>query len=403
MRIAQVAPPFEAVPPIAYGGTERVVATLTEELVRRGHDVTLFAAGDSRTSARLEPTVEKALWHCEPLFKDLNPFWSITVDTVWEKLQDFDVVHSHLDYWGYPLARHGGVPVVTTLHGRLDLPELQPLYRRFPDVLLVSISNAQRRPLRMANFVATIYHGIELDQFTFSPERGDYLAFLGRISPEKGLDTAIRVARRAGMPLRIAARKPLHHDDPNVRADWEHYRQDIKPLLERGHATLIGEVAGQKKDNFLRDAAALLFPIRWPEPFGLVMVEALACGTPVIALRDGSVPEVIDDGVTGFVCSDEEEMVSAVGRLAELDRARCRAEAERRFSPTAMASAYEALYDRLLRSAMPAARSTRKATAFAVADAVATATISGQAPARAEAVDVALVAASRPSDVNPTG
>jgi len=208
-----------------------------------------------------------------------------------------------------------------------------------------------------ANFVATIHHGIELDQFTFSPRRGDYLAFLGRISPDKGLDTAIRVARQAGMPLRIAARKPLRHDDPNVRADWEHYRQDIKPLLERGRATFIGEVAGDEKDRFLRDAAALLFPIRWPEPFGLVMAEALACGTPVVALRDGSVPEVIEDGVTGFVCSDEDEMVAAVARLDELDRARCRAEAERRFSPTAMAAAYERLYDRLLRPSIPAARS----------------------------------------------
>jgi glycosyltransferase involved in cell wall biosynthesis len=243
---------------------------------------------------------------------------------------------------------------VTTLHGRLDLPELQPLYRRFCDVPLVSISDAQRRPVPSAGWVGTVYHGIPLQEFTFSPQPGEYLAFLGRIAPEKGLDIAIRVAQRAGWPLEIAARKPLRHGgDPNVRADWEHYHHDIKPLLERDHATLVGEVAGPGKDTFLGGAAALLFPIRWPEPFGLVMVEALACGTPVIALDHGSVREVIQDGVTGFICSNEEEMVAAVGRLGELDRARCRAEAERRFSPSAMAAAYEQLYAWLLQQPDP--------------------------------------------------
>jgi glycosyltransferase involved in cell wall biosynthesis len=357
MRIAQVAPPFESVPPAGYGGTERVVSTLTEALVRRGHQVTLFASGDSRTAARLEPVVDQALWHYEPPLKDLNPFWTMTLDAIWDHVDEFDVVHSHLDYWGYPLARHAGVPVVTTLHGRLDLPELQLLYHRFRDVPLVSISDAQRRPVEWANFVATVYHGIELDQFTFNPDPSGYLAFLGRISPEKGLDAAIRVARAAGRPLRIATRKPLRQTgDPNVRADWEHYHRDVKPLLERGQAQLIGEVDGAAKDQFLRNAAALLFPIRWPEPFGLVMVEALACGTPVIALRDGSVPEVLAEGVTGFMCSSEEEMVVAIGRLGEIDRARCRAEAERRFSPAAMASAYERVYQRLLASSLPANR-----------------------------------------------
>jgi glycosyltransferase involved in cell wall biosynthesis len=348
MRVAQVAPPFETVPPAAYGGTERVVATLTEALVRRGHDVTLFAAGDSHTSARLIPTVPQALWHADPALHDLNPFWAVTMDTVWEHVAEFDVVHSHLDYWAYALARHAGVPVVSTLHGRLDLPELQPLYRHFHDVPLVSISDAQRRPVPWANWVATIHHGIELDEYTFNPKPGRYLAFLGRISPEKGVDTAIRVARAAGMPIRIAARKPLRHrGDPNVRKDWEHYQRDVLPLLEPGHATFIGEVAGVEKDRFLRNAAALLFPIRWPEPFGLVMIEALACGTPVLALNDGSVPEVVEDGVTGFIRAAEDELVEAVGRLGELDRARCRAEAERRFSPDAMAAAYEQVYARL--------------------------------------------------------
>jgi glycosyltransferase involved in cell wall biosynthesis len=349
MRIAQVVPPFESVPPAGYGGTERVVSTLTEALVHRGHDVTLFASGDSRTAARLVPTVDAALWHDDPPLKDLSPFWAMTLDTIWDHADEFDLIHSHLDYWGYPLARHVGAPVLTTLHGRLDLPELQPLYRRFQHVPLVSISDAQRRPVDWANFVATVYHGIDLDQFTFGDKPGEYLAFLGRISPEKGLDTAIRVARQAGWPLRIAARKPLRQtNDPNVRADWEHYHRDIKPLLEPGRAELIGEVDGAAKNEFLRNAAALVFPIRWPEPFGLVMIEALACGTPVIALRDGSVPEVLDQGISGFVCSSEAEMVAAVGRLDEIDRARCRVEAERRFSPGAMASAYERVYARLV-------------------------------------------------------
>ena len=349
MRIAQIAPPFESVPPARYGGTERVVSTLTEELVKLGHDVTLFASGDSRTSARLVPVVDSAVWHADPPYRDLTAFAGVVLGMVASELGGFDIVHNHLDHLTYPLARMAPCPVVTTLHGRLDLPELEFVYREFCDVPLVSISDAQRQPVKSANWVGTVYHGIPLEEFTFTSRKGRYLAFLGRISPEKGLDTAIRVARRAGLPLRIAARKPLRLvADPNTRADWDHYRNDIKPLLERGHARLIGEVAGEQKDRFLRNAAALLFPVRWPEPFGLVMAEALACGTPVIALRDGSVPEVIDDGVTGFICSSEDEMIAAVGRLDEIDRARCRAEAERRFSPVAMAKAYDRLYRRLL-------------------------------------------------------
>ena len=349
MRIAQVAPPFESIPPSRYGGTERVVSTLTEELVHLGHDVTLFASADSRTSARLIPIVDGALWHADPPYQDLIAFYAVTLGRLTREWHTFDIIHNHLDYLAYPLGRVAPCPVVTTLHGRLDLRELSHVYREFADVPLVSISEAQRQPVPSANWVATVYHGIPLEEFTFNPKPGRYLAFLGRISPEKGLDTAIRVARKAGLPLRIAARKPLHvKGNPNVDADWEHYRNEVKPLLERGHATLIGEVAGQEKDRFLREAAALLFPIRWPEPFGLVMAEALACGTPVIALDDGSVPEVIEDGVTGFICSNEEEMVSAIGRLDEIDRARCRAEAERRFSPVAMAKAYENVYQSLL-------------------------------------------------------
>lgn len=350
MRIAQVAPPFEAIPPSGYGGTERVVATLTEQLVRRGHDVTLFAAGDSRTSARLVSTAKRALWHEEPPVRDFAPWWAMTIDVVAQQMEAFDVVHSHIDFWGFPLARAASAPVITTLHGRLDLPELRPLYRHFDDVPLVSISDAQRRPVRRANWVATVYHGIDLGELTFNPRPGAYLAFLGRIAPEKGLDTAIRAARAAGMPLKIAAREPLPHtQDPNVRRDWEYYDGVVRPLLNQPGIELVGEVEGPGKDEFLRNAAALLFPICWPEPFGLVMAEALACGTPVIALRHGSVPEVVENGVTGFVCRNEAELVRAVGRLGDIDRRACREAAERRYSPHAMATAYEHVYAELLR------------------------------------------------------
>jgi len=349
MRIAQVAPPFETIPPSAYGGTERVVATLTDELVSRGHDVTLFASGDSRTAARLVPIVDRALWHREPPYQDLAPFWAIALGCLADHLSEFDVIHNHLDFWSFPLARVAPCPLVTTLHGRLDLPEQQPLYHEFSDVPLVSISDAQRSPVPGANWVATIYHGIELDQFTFNPHPGGYLAFLGRIAPEKGLDTAVRVARRSGLPLKIGARKPLQFArDPNVRRDWRYFNEVIQPLLGEDGVEFIGEVGGRDKDAFLAGAAALLFPITWPEPFGLVMAEALACGTPVLALRHGSVPEVIRHGVTGYICTTEDELVEAVGWIDEIDRAACCADAERRFSPGAMAAQYERVYQQLL-------------------------------------------------------
>ncbi|HEY7063724.1 MAG TPA: glycosyltransferase family 4 protein [Chloroflexota bacterium] len=348
MRIAQLAPPFESVPPRAYGGTERVVHVLTEELVRRGHEVTLFASGDSATTGRLVPIVDESLWHCRPAYADFAPFWTVALGKALGDLDGFDIVHNHLDYHCFPLARLAPCPVVTTLHGRLDLPELQHVYREFDDVPLVSISDAQRRPVAFANWVATVHHGILLDEFTFNPRPGSYLAFLGRISPEKGLDAAIRVARRAGLPLKVAARMPLPFTrDPNVRNDWDYYEQVIAPLVHGADIELVGEVSGPDKDQFLRNAAALLFPICWPEPFGLVMPEALACGTPVLALRAGSVPEVVEDGVTGFVCDDEDGLAAAVARLGDLDRARCRAAAERRFSAPAMADRYERVYARL--------------------------------------------------------
>jgi glycosyltransferase involved in cell wall biosynthesis len=351
VRIAQLAPPFESVPPTAYGGTERVVATLCNELVRLGHEVTLLAAGSSGTSARLIPTAPRPLWHYDPPLNDFGPFLTMAIDTVWDHLDEFDIVHSHLDYWGFGLARRAPAPVLTTLHGRLDLPELQPLYRQFDDVPLVSISNAQRQPVAWANFVDTVYHGIDIDEFTYRPKSDGYLAFLGRISRDKGLDTAIRVARESGRTLKVGARMPQRHThDHNVRADWEYFEDVIQPLLKDDHVEFVGEVSGKQKDEFLGGAAALLFPIRWPEPFGLVMAEALACGAPVIALNYGSVPEVVTDGVSGFVCSSEDDLLEAIGRVDEIDRATCRAEAERRFSPAAMAAAYMTIYERLVSS-----------------------------------------------------
>ena len=349
MRIAQVAPPFESVPPRGYGGTERVIHTLTEELARRGHEVTLFASADSHTSARLVPTVGEAVWHHRPPYRELALFMSVVLGKVLRELDRFDIIHGHLEWWGFPLERASHTKVVSTLHGRLDLPELQIAFREYVDAPVVSISNAQRAPVHWANFVGTVYHGIDLTEFTFNKGPGRYLAFLGRASPEKGLDTAIRVARRAGMRLKVATRMPQpFRNDPYVRADWEHWEQAVLPLLGPD-VDLVGEVGGHDKDEFLGNASALVFPIRWPEPFGLVMIEALACGTPVVALRAGSVPEVIRDGVTGFICESEDALVAAVGRICEIDRARCREEAERRFSGGAMADRYERVYERLTR------------------------------------------------------
>jgi len=349
LRIAQLAPPFESVPPRGYGGTERVVSTLTDELVKRGHEVTLFASAGSRTAARLVPTVDVALWHRDPPSNDFGLYRSSIFKIIHNEIRSFDVVHSHLDFHGFPLALEPRRPMITTLHGRLDVPGLLPTYRAFAELPLVSISNSQRRPLANANWLGTAYHGIDLNSFTFNPRPGQYLAFLGRISPEKGLDVAIRVARRAGWPLRVAARPPLSFShNPEMERDREYFEHVIKPLLAEPGIELIGEVGGAQKDDFLRHAAALLFPIRWPEPFGLVMPEALACGTPVLALREGSVPEVLEHGVTGFICHREDELVRVVERIPELDRRRCRAEARRRFSPAAMADAYERIYAQLL-------------------------------------------------------
>ncbi len=346
MRIAQVAPPFVSVPPPRYGGTERVVSLLTEELVRRGHEVTLFASGDSSTAARLITTVERALWQ-EAGCRNPLPFVIMTLGEAYRRAArgEFDVVHSHLDYLAFPCATLVPTPTVTTLHGRLDLPDLPRLYAQFPTMPLVSISNQQRAPMPAARWAATVYNAVDTEQLRFYTAGGDYLAFLGRLSPEKGVAAAIQIARRAGLPLKIAARMPLaNHDDPNVRADWEYYQSVVAPLMREPGVEFVGELGDAEKPTFLGNALALLFPIDWPEPFGLVMAEALACGTPVVARRRGAVAEVLAEGMTGLIGESDDELVAGCRRVRQLDRAACRAEAVRRFAPAVMAQAYEAVY-----------------------------------------------------------
>ncbi len=350
MRIAQVVPPFESVPPTHYGGTERVASLLTEELVRRGHDVTLFASGDSTTTARLVPTVDTALWR-EPEIRDPLIFWSITLGEVYRRAArgQFDLIHSHLDFLTFPCADLVETPTVTTLHGRLDLADLPRLYRRFSHMPVISISDAQRAPLPMASWVGTVYNAVDVEGLAFNPRRGDYLAFLGRVAPTKGLDRAIHIARRVGIPLKIAARMPLNDlDNLEARSDWQYYRDVVAPLLREPGVEFVGEVRDQEKNELLGNALALLFPIDWPEPFGLVMAEALACGTPVVARRRGSVPEVIADGITGLIGETDDELVALCQRVGSIDRAACRSEAVRRFSPAAMTDRYRAVYDSVL-------------------------------------------------------
>ncbi|HZU05758.1 MAG TPA: glycosyltransferase family 4 protein [Chloroflexota bacterium] len=343
-----MAPVYERVPPRLYGGTERVVHALTEELVRRGHEVTLFASADSHTSARLVPVVDRPIWS-HNRYHDPLPFHILALGYVARHIDEFDIVHSHLDYLAFPLTRSLRRPVVTTLHGRLDLPELEPLFREFPDPPVVSISNSQRAPQPHVNWVATVYNGLDLSPFRFQPAPGKYLVFLGRISPEKGLDLAVAVALRAGVPLKIAARMPLAPVlSRDAERDWAYYREVVEPLLSHPLVEYVGEVSDEEKAQLLGGALALLFPIDWPEPFGLVMVEALACGTPVIARPVGSVPEVIEHGVTGFLASSVEELAAAVARVPELDRYACRRAAETRFSAATMADGYERVYRRLL-------------------------------------------------------
>jgi glycosyltransferase involved in cell wall biosynthesis len=340
MKIAQVAPLVESVPPRLYGGTERIASYLTEELVRLGHDVTLFASGDSITSAELVTCCTRAL-RLDPTVCDIIPHFMLMIDKVRERAEEFDVLHFHIDLFHFPLFRSLATRTLTTLHGRQDLGDLKPFYSRFGEMPLVSISNDQRKPLPHANFVATIHHGIPPDLHRPSLKQGSYLAFLGRISPEKRPDRAIRIARAAGFPLKIAAKVD--------KVDEDYFRNHILPLLDGPGVEFIGEINEREKTEFLGEAAALLFPVDWPEPFGLVMIEAMACGTPVLAFRCGSVPEVIEDGVTGKVVDSEEEAIEALPAILSYDRRAVRQRFEERFTNTRMAKDYVSIYRQLLK------------------------------------------------------
>jgi glycosyltransferase involved in cell wall biosynthesis len=336
MKIAQIAPLAESVPPRLYGGTERVVSYLTEELVRLGHDVTLFASGDSQTSARLVACAPRAL-RLDPQVRDPLPSHLLMMERVRSLAHEFDVLHFHTDHVHLPLFRPLARKCVSTLHGRLDLPDLVPLLREYADMPLVSISNAQRHPLPRANWVATVYHGLPEAVCPFNPApRGNYLAFLGRISPEKGIERAIEIARRARYPLRIAAKVD--------RTEEDYWRSRVAPLLSDPLIRFVGEVNEAQKPAFLGNAAALLFPIDWPEPFGLAMIEAMSCGTPVVAWPHGSVPEIVEHGVTGFVVDSVEAAVAAVRDAERLDREQVRLRCEERFSAARMARDYLAVY-----------------------------------------------------------
>jgi glycosyltransferase involved in cell wall biosynthesis len=336
MKIAQIAPLFESVPPQAYGGTERVVHYLTEELVALGHDVTLFASGDSQTTAALRACSTRSL-RLDPETRDPFAYHHVMLDKLLSEHARFDVMHFHIDYLHFLVSRVMGWPHLTTLHGRLDLPELQRVYDRFHDLPVVSISHAQRTPLPQASWLSTVPHGIPKDMLTYSAQASDYFAFLGRISPEKRADRAIEIATTLGVPLRLAAKV----DD----VDREYHDTTIVPLLNPPLIEFIGEIGDAEKSAFLGNARALLFPIDWPEPFGLVMIEAMACGTPVIAFRHGSVPEVIEHGVTGFIVDDVAQAVEAASRVSELSRSRIREEFERRFTSRRMAEDYLLLYE----------------------------------------------------------
>jgi glycosyltransferase involved in cell wall biosynthesis len=349
MRIAQVAPLTEAVPPRLYGGTERVVHWLTEELVALGNEVTLFASGDSQTSAKLDATWPKAL-RLDGAVRDANALHIVMLERVRQKCDDeeFDFLHFHLDYYPFSLFSRQPTPFLTTLHGRLDLPEHQPVFHTFSKVPVISISNAQRRPVPQANWIRTIHHGIPEKLLTPQPITPSYLAVLGRIAPEKGVDRAIKIAIRCGIPLKIAAKID--------RADQDYYDEVMRPLMDHPLVEYIGEISDKEKASFLSGAVGLLLPIDWPEPFGLVMIEAMACGTPVIAYNRGSVAEIIQENLTGFIVEDETSAVAAVGRLSQLNRDAIRAQFEQHFTARRMALDYLAAYRGLMEEAAPKIR-----------------------------------------------
>jgi glycosyltransferase involved in cell wall biosynthesis len=353
MKIAQISPLMESVPPTLYGGTERIVSYLTEELVRQGHEVTLFASGGSKTAAALVACSPQPLRLAQ--VRDAAPYNVLQLEHVRQRIDDFDILHFHTDHTHFPMVRSLAALAVTTMHGRLDFPELSPLFREFDDTPLVSISGHQRRPLA-ANFVATVPHGLPRDLYSLSREaNGGYLAFLGRICPDKGPVTAIEIARRVGLKLKIAAKVD--------RVDQDYFKQVVQPLLVQPHVEFIGEIGENEKGAFLGGAKALLFPIDWPEPFGLVMIEAMACGTPVIAHRRGSVPEIIEHGVSGFIVNSLDEAVAAAAAVDDLDRAAVRRCFDMRFTAEVMARSYLKLYERLVR--MKRIKSTGAAMAAA--------------------------------------
>jgi glycosyltransferase involved in cell wall biosynthesis len=339
LRIAQIAPLYESVPPRLYGGTERVVSHLTEQLVKLGHDVTLFASGDSLTSAKLVSPCSTAL-RLDSKCQDPLPYHIISLDQVIQQSSKFDLLHFHTDYCHFPLSKNLALPSITTLHGRLDIPDLQPLYRHFCDAPVISISYSQRQPLPAANWIGNVYHGLSPKLYKPRYEPGDYLAFLGRISPEKRPDRAIEIAIQSGMKLKIAAKID--------KVDQAYFDAKVKPLLRHPLVEFIGEIGDSQKSEFLSNAYAYLFPIDWPEPFGLTMIEAMACGTPTIAFRCGSVPEVISNQVTGFVVEDIDSAVACVHRISDIDRRTCRRVFEQRFTDERMAVDYVSLYNRVL-------------------------------------------------------
>ena len=340
MRIAQVAPLIESVPPRAYGGTERVVSYLTEALVDLGHDVTLFASGDSVTQARLVPVVERSL-RLDPRRPDWLAWTTVMLDRVMESASQFDVIHFHIDYLHFPLVRRCRTPCVTTLHGRQDLPDLAPLYRHFCEQPLVSISDSQREPLPTASWCATVHHGLPENLYRFHPQPGNYFAFVGRMSPEKRVDRAIHIAIACGVPLRIRAKVDT--------ADRHYFESQVRPLLDQPLVEFAGEIEEREKNDFIGHARALLFPIDWPEPFGLVMIEALACGTPVLAYPGGAVAEVLQHGVTGYIVNDQQQAIAAVRRIDRIDRHHCRDAFEARFTAAVMAENYLNVYRSLVR------------------------------------------------------
>ena len=339
MRIAQVAPLSESVPPKLYGGTERVVAYLTDECVRRGHEVTLFASGDSVTGARLRPACRRALRLEGAKVIDPLAHHVRMIEMVAREAYTFDIVHFHIDYLHFSVTRRQKIAAVTTMHGRLDIPDVHALHQEFAEMQLVSVSEAQRGPMPWANWVGTVYHGVPESLYQLRAQPGNYLAFLGRISPEKRVDRAIEIARRTGIPLKVASKVDV--------VDQDYFESRIRRLLDDPLVEYIGEIGDHEKSGFLGGACALLFPVDWPEPFGLAMIEALACGTPVIAYRAGSVPEIIEEGKTGYIVESIDQAVSAVHRIDALDRRTCRRVFEERFSAARMFTDYLAIYRRL--------------------------------------------------------